>query len=219
MDSSKTRYYIPDWQNNKIYILNDEYQFISQKSIYYPIGIISIGNNMYISGYANVWKTDKDLNVLLQFNKISGYYDIYYNSTNSLMYITAFYSNSIHVFDLNLNLVDTISTPPFNPWSISGLNNRLYAGYNDGSILVIENKQIINNFNGCGGTIAFVTSIIFDQSGYMATSCITGKLYLYDNILSFTGKSISTAINPISNAFDSKGRFVVVSANQISIYY
>ena len=82
--------------------------------------------------------------------------------------------------------------------------------------LVIENQQIINTFDGCD----FVTSIIFDQSGYMATSCYgQRKLYLYDNNLSYTGKSISIDYDALTIAFDSKGRFVVVSSDQISIYY
>jgi hypothetical protein len=55
----------------------------------------------------------------------------------------------------------------------------------------------------------------------MATSCLySGKLYLYDNNLNYTGKSISTPPHPYSISFDSKGRFVVaLSDNGISLYY
>jgi hypothetical protein len=216
MDSTKTRYYISDFWNDKIYILNDEYQYISQKTFYSPAKMITIGENMYIAGDSYVWKTNKDLNVLIQYNRIgSRYIDIYFNSTNSLMYVTAAYNLSIHVFDLNLNLINTISLSN-EPFAITGFNNRMYVGCVSNPTLVIENQQIINTFDGCD----FVTSIIFDQSGYMATSCYgERKLYLYDNNLSYTGKSISIDDGALTIAFDSKGRFVVVSSNQISIYY
>ncbi len=103
MDSTKTRYYISDWTYNKIYILNNEYQYISEKSFNFPKKIISIGNNMYISG-RYIWKTDRDLNVLIQFDGTNSLFmDIYFNSTNTLMYVPSYYLNSIQVFDLNLN--------------------------------------------------------------------------------------------------------------------
>jgi hypothetical protein len=70
----------------------------------------------------------------------------------------------------------------------------MYAACHDGTILVIQNKQIINNYNnGYNGISDYVTSIIFDQSGYMATSCMDShKLYFHKN-LTYTGKSISTS--------------------------
>ena len=68
------------------------------------------------------------------------------------------------------------------------------------SIIVIENKKILNTFNGCNGVLnGGVYSIVFDESGYMATACLDpyrlsnpDKVYLFDNNLSYTGKSIST---------------------------
>ena len=90
-------------------------------------------------------------------------------------------------------------------------------------ILVIENKQIINTLNGCGGISYYipVTSIIFDQSGYMAKGCVNNNniLYLYNNNLSLTGINKSAADFPHSIEFDSKGRFIVLSNSQISLYY
>ncbi len=65
----------------------------------------------------------------------------------------------------------------------------MYVGCSTGgTILVIKNNEIINNFNGCGGASDYVLSIIFDESGYMATSCYSyDKLYLYNKNLNYTG--------------------------------
>jgi hypothetical protein len=137
MNFTKTSYYILNSFDDRIYILNDEYQFLSQISWSVPTKMITIGYSVYIAGYNYIFKTDTDLKVLLQFKDFHygpRYHDRYYNSTNSLMYVTATNFNSIHVFDLNLNLVDTMPISSLNSWSITGFNNRKYVGCNDGTI-------------------------------------------------------------------------------------
>ena len=72
--------------------------------------MITIG---YLADDNNMWKTDEDLNVLIQFNgtEISAsYLDMYWISSNSSIYVASRYLNSIDTFDSNLNLVDTFST-------------------------------------------------------------------------------------------------------------
>jgi hypothetical protein len=147
------------------------------------------------------------------------------------MYVTASQRRKIHVFNLKLNHVDTISTSSYKPSSISGFNNRLYVGCEGISkIVVIENKQIINTFNACGNSSKRLLSLIFDQSGYLATSCLSknnyeardpSQLYLYNKNLSFTGKTISISgpHGSYSFSFDSKGLFVVVFQREIILYY
>jgi len=104
-------------RKQKVYILNDEYQYINEKSFNYPSKMITIGNYTYIAGGSNLLRTDKDLNVLNYacggdlYTFSTFYYDMYYNSTNNLIYVTAADSNSIQVFDLGLNVFDLIPTP------------------------------------------------------------------------------------------------------------
>ena len=86
-------------------------------------------------------------------------------------------------------------------------------------ILVYENEILIHQFNGCDGNSDDVNSILFDPSGYMATACDpTNKLYLFSPDGSFTGKSITAPSHPLYIGFDSKGRFILISQKQISIY-
>ena len=76
---------------------------------------------------------------------------------------------------------------------------------------VYQNEEIINEFNGCDGHNVSLNSILFDANGYMATtSChsLTNKLYIFSPNGSY----------PYYIGFHSKGRFIQISSQQISIY-
>ena len=117
-------------------------------------------------------------------------------------------------------MIRRISTLPHTPWSITESSNKLYVGAKGGIILVYENEILINQFNGCEENSVWLYSILFDQNGNMATACSspTYKLYLFSPNGSFTGKSITTTDRPQYIGFDSKGRFILNSDKQISIY-
>ena len=76
----------------------------------------------------------------------------------------------------------SFSTEPHQPWSITESSNQLDVGTGEGIILVYQNEEIINQFNGCDGNSVELNSILFDPNGYMAITCSsysTNKLYLY----------------------------------------
>jgi hypothetical protein len=86
----------------------------------------------------------------------------------------------------------------------------MYIGTTTGTILVmqIEIRKII------------LHSILFDQYGYMASSCnyTMNNLYLLTQDGNYTGISLSTPTFPRYIGFDIKGRFVLISFHQISVY-
>jgi len=187
--------------------------------------MISINNSLYMTGDLNVWKVDQDLNILINyqnptFNSDPWYRGISYNPSNGFIYVVAIRLNEIRVFNLNLTLIRRFSTLPHSPWSITISSNQLYVGTDNGIVLVYQNESLINQLNGCNGNIDYVTSILFDPNGFMATTCSypTNKLYLFSPDGSFTGKSITTPSDPSYIGFDSKGRFIIISGYQISIY-
>ena len=72
-------------------------------------------------------------------------------------------------------------------------------------IVVYQNEIIINQFNGCNGDSAYLNSILFDQTGYLATIYVnSNKLYLFSPNGSFTGKSLTTPDFPYYIGFDLK---------------
>lgn len=184
--------------------------------------MISVGNNFYLTGYDNIWKTNEQFNVLIH-NKSNvynspGYWGLYYNSTNDLIYVAALDKKEIHVLNLDLTLNDTFSTAPYLPWSINEYNNQLYVGTEsgNGAILVIVNKQIIKQFNACNGKSATVYSILFDQFDNLATVCSDSQINLYNINGDYLNKYIS--IYPYYISFDSKSRLVAVAESEITIF-
>ena len=213
-------YYVMDYNANTVYTFNDNWSFVSSKTFPLPAYMITVENSIYMSGNLHLWKLDKDLNVLIQYNATgTGYRSLYLNSTNKFLYVTPHYLTEIHVFDLNLTLNHSFSILPYLPYSITGYNNQLYVGTRNGTVLVFRNETIVNQFNVCGGNYVQLSSILFDEFGYIATSCeIDNKLYLNFANGTYTGKTMVTPNNPYYSGFDSKGHFVQISTKQIIIY-
>jgi hypothetical protein len=215
-------YYVVDYLGHKIFTLNDNWEYISSiTSFTAPTCMIVVNDTIYISGDANVWKTDINLNVIHQCNYTGTPLNrgIYTDSVYSLVYVSAFQFKRIDIFDLDLNLNDSISLS-VNPWAITIYNNQLIVGTSAGTILTIVNKTIINSIYGCNGNSAGITSIVFNEYGFVTTSCDNpvNQVFLYYSNGSFIGKSISTPYRPFVIGFDSKNRFYILSMNQISLY-
>ena len=51
-----------------------------------------------MTGWSNVWKLDKDLNILVNYVADGGYTGISNNLSNGLIYVAAFNLNEIQVF-------------------------------------------------------------------------------------------------------------------------
>jgi hypothetical protein len=220
--SNPIQYYVTHYSQGKIFVFDENWNYVSNKSSFLNVNyMIPVGNYFYISGRYNIWKTDKQLNVLFQYNSNGStphYVGLYHNSTNNLIYVAPGRFQMIHVFNFNLTLNDSISITPYQPWSINENNNELYVGTNNGTILVIVNKQIIKQFNGCNQQSCRLSSILFDSLNNMAISCANYQLYLYNTSGNYLNKSILTVSYPYYIGLDSKSRLVVVTSTQISLY-
>ena len=69
-----TYYYVMDYDASEVFILNDEWKFVSFKTFSGPANMISIGNSLYMTGSYNVWKVDQDLNILIEYNPNEKYF-------------------------------------------------------------------------------------------------------------------------------------------------
>ena len=65
--SGTVYYYVMDSGADKVFSLNDEWKFISLKVFTEPMYMINFGNNLYMTGFYNVWKLDQDLNILINY--------------------------------------------------------------------------------------------------------------------------------------------------------
>jgi DNA-binding beta-propeller fold protein YncE len=214
--------YVYDTNGRLIYIFDRNWNYLDfdifEDDFEY---IYTINDNIFIINNETIYKTNENFEWLNYYTEPEGgrnwHRGIYYNSSNNQIYVTANIRQEIKVFDLDLNLMDTIDISPNIPWQISGYNNQLYVGTINGKIVVIQNKVIIKTFNGCGGHSTVLTSIMVDLFGYMATVC-NNRIFLFDSDQIDTGKRILTPEDPKNIGYDSKGQFIIVTDNQISIF-
>jgi hypothetical protein len=179
---------------------------------------IEIENEIYLTGDHAVYKTDKSLNIINAFyNNGSEYRGIYYNKTSDLIYVadfTIFYC--ISVFNRNLTLIESINIGN-KPYGLADYDDKLFVGTMNGTILVIQNKIVINTYS----TICnYITSLLVDNDGYIIIACVSPQsAYIYHTNGTNTGKKITTYGNPQFINFDSKGRLIISSTGQFNIYY
>ena len=213
-----TSYYVTDYWGHNIILLNYNYDHVTNKTFIHPAYMLTINSNLYITGYSNIWKTDKYLNVLIAHNESgAGYRGIYFNCSENLIYAASRFYTYFQVFNTNLTLNYTVNVSSYYQYSFSEYNNELYIGTTNNTVLVVVNKVIIRSFNGCSASP--LNSIVSDNFGFMAISCETiSKIDFYHSNGTYTGNSLTTSSNPMYVGFDSKGRFVLISQNQISIY-
>ena len=94
----------------------------------------------------------------------------------------------------------------------------MYIGTTSGTVLSIENEITVDRFKGCGGINVVLTSILFDEYGYIVTTCYNRRLYLLFQNGTSTGKTITALVNPQFIGIDSNGYFILISQKQIKIY-
>jgi hypothetical protein len=191
-------YYVADFSGNTIYILNDEWKYLTSKSFPNPAYMVTIDNNLYIICNSYLYKTDKYLNKLDTYQPSSSpsYRGIYYNSTSQLIYTVGEGSKTIEIFNLNLSIYQIISVSSYTPRSIIEYDNELYVGTSDGSILLIVNQAVIRSFNGCGGNSDYITSLLFDQNGILSTLCDRHNIYSYNQNGTLLRTGFVTASSP-----------------------
>ena len=181
--------------------------------------MITVNKSLYITGNNNIWKTDKYLNIIQQYsgNQCTFFEGIVYSQANQSIYVASF-NHEICVFSLDLIYINSISfSSSITIWAITAFNNQLYVGTKSGSILVIENYNIVQTITVCSGN-TYIDSFDMDQYGYMAITCYTDNaMYLYFANGTSASKTFPVAL-PEFSGFDSKGRYVVLSKASIFIY-
>ncbi len=220
--SNPIQFYITNYVESKIFIFDEDWNYASNKPFKKVNYMISIENFFWITGDVNIWKTDEELNILIQYNSTGynfGYSGLYFNSKSNLIYVVSYSLNLIKEFNLNVTVNNISIETPYYPWSINGYNNQLYVSTESGMIFVIVDKQIMRNFNGCNGKNFQIYSLLFDEYDNMATACDNFQLYLYNRNGDYLNKTIQTVDYPCFIGFDFKSRLVVVGDNQISLYY
>jgi hypothetical protein len=72
-----------NYLKNTIYAFDEEWNYVSENSFTYPLLMISVGNSFYITSLYNIWKTNQQLNLLIDYTDSTGFprhcCGLYYN--------------------------------------------------------------------------------------------------------------------------------------------
>jgi hypothetical protein len=217
-DTDNTTYYVFDHLNQKVVMFNKYWEYQSALQIASFAYAISIDKELYILGNGIIHKRDKHLNLINVFNNAAvNYRGIYYNKSSDLIYIGTEASKSINIFNRNLTLLGNINTPGYTPYAFAEYNNEIFAGTKESIVLVFKNNVMIRSFNTVCGLIS---SIFIDSYGFiLLLGFNSGYVYLYHTNGTYIIQGISTSISPFFMNFDSKGRLIITSNNDIKIYY
>ena len=213
-------YYVLDNGGNKIHMFNDSWAYVGNASLDSPSYMVTIGNYLFITSDSNIYKTDSRLNVLDKYSGATNnpsYRGIYFNCTESIIYVASVNRHTIYAFNLNLTLNYSINTSNHHPYSISQKNGILYVGtYYHGNLLVIVNRTVISSFNSlCSSAL---TSIRFDSFGYMTTLCTNSQMLLYFTNRTYIKTYQSIPINSTFIGFDSKRFVFILSQSEVNFY-
>jgi hypothetical protein len=225
IDDANETYYVLDELNTThsnfvLYNRNWIYLTYITMPIIMPFSIISINNELFITGAHGIYKTDKSFNLVETYIRLYAYYSsIYHNSTSDILYVASQGSNRIDLFYRNLSFISSISLTN-SPCAITENNGKLYVGLNSGTIPVLENNLFVKTITTlCTATI---TSIIIDTNELMGVLCFSksnSMLYLYSTNGSYTGKNMTTASSPRFMSFDLNGHFIIAEYYQIKLYF
>ena len=99
---SNSYYYDSDASLSSIFILNENWSYVSSKTFSLPMYLTTIGSSLFATEGGNIWKLDQNLNVLIQYTASGtapSYAGIYYSSSNDFIYVVPAALTKIHVFD------------------------------------------------------------------------------------------------------------------------
>ncbi len=219
VDNNVTSYYAVDFNADSIVRFNENWEYLSNKTFVKGCFIKLVENEFFISAGSGIIKTDKDLNIIKTFSSGIAYRGLYYNETSKKFFVVGWGAYKIEIFDLNLTLLDSISTGSNDPFGLNGYKNELFVGTMTGNILVIQNKTITKVYNTLCSSDR-INSFLFDNNGYMSIQCFIGTAsHIYHINGSYMNISLSTATLNFGMKIDSKGRLILTSATELNIFY
>jgi hypothetical protein len=194
-----------------------EYLGIAPTTITWPVFIKTIDNDIYVAADNNVFKTDKNLTVVNSINFHANHFrGIYHDQSTDSIYVAAYNSELIFIFNRDLALLQTLSTSGNRPLALAGYQNKIYVGTMNHTILVLQNNIIASSLNT---VCEIISSLLIDDYGTMLVLCRSPiMLYFYNVNGTMIGSSPVSGDVTYMN-FDSKGRFIINSFYQFNIYY
>jgi hypothetical protein len=216
-------YFVANYNEDSIMVFDKNWYFVGEVfGFYKPCYIIAVEDYLLITGDKYVWKTDMNLNYLIQYTSndaILKFRGLYHYSQDNSLYIVSYVMKNIQIFDLDLGMSGGyISVSPYKPWSINGIDDKIYVGTSVGVLLLVDQAGIAYIFNACDGQMVLILSILIDKFDHMTTSCQNNHLYLYDMNGNYLFQNMLLDSSGYDIGYDSLSRFVIVEEDGIYLY-
>lgn len=219
-------YYIAS--NKRLIVFDTNWQYRFDIVIGETFSMVFVDNHVYFGGlnkvrkysvYSTSWSIqDQPIISSASFMNVA-FSDIDYDEIAEQLITIDKSAKIVYRFGKNLSLIDSLVLTQ-RPYCLKVNNNKIFIGTYSNSILIIDNKSIINTYSGIGVIKSnYITSIAFDKNGYLLASCDDDKaLLLYDKNMIKVNYMIKINLVAYSIHIDSKGRLIVI-AGDIMIYY
>jgi hypothetical protein len=144
-------YYVTDKTGIFIYDEDWNFKFNINLSLSNFSNIKQINNELFISNFERLIKTDLNINIIKETTRSSYFYPrgiTHDNSCNDwilhAIWSNFSSSNKIDVYNRNLTLVDSIPLAlTYKPYSVFYYENKIFVGtLTNGNVVVIQNKSI-----------------------------------------------------------------------------
>ena len=183
--------------------------------------MIVVNNQFYFSCQSTYGLMSTTLNLtLLQSygSQIGSYSALVYDLNNQIIYAANYNASSLDTFDINFNLLNTISLPN-RPYAVNYYASRIcVCYYNNANIAVIENGIVINTFTTqCP---QFVGTLSVDTLGQILVPCQnTTTTYLYNKNVTYMNLYIKAGSINYWAGYDARYRLAITAINRIWVYY
>jgi len=87
-------------------------------------------------------------------------------------HIFLLYKRFMYSIKISLLIIHFQYQHSFLPHANTEFDNQMYEGTKYGTVLLVKNEKLLNQFSGCGENSVLMSSIIFDEYGYMAIKSI-----------------------------------------------
>jgi hypothetical protein len=217
-------FYILNYNPSIIAKYDMNWNFINfTKLVTSPKNILIIDSNntkrLFVTQTNGLCEIDENLNKVNSVALIGSNEGLYFNSSNSLLYVSTSSLNIIYVFSLNLTLIRKISVSLPN-YSIFAFNRLMFVSTITSDIMVLQNEKIIYTF----ATSCFsIKTLMIDKFGIIALNCYIS--YAINNITfyylngSFTGETFRIPVAfPNNFGFDHNGNLILTSSSGIFVF-
>jgi hypothetical protein len=237
INNNGSQYYVSDYQNNTIVVLNSTLNYVASKKFKKPSALMnncerilfqSLRDNQFednltniSTNYTSLLQTTiglRKLNEILLYTidnttnqTVELQYGAYFFDWQNTKFYFATPNNTITITSYDLGFRNSIDVYPYNVTSFASFDDKIYASTDDDKFLVLFNNTITNVTNSTCANEGRIRKFSIDSSGYIIFPCYSNQTVA---IINQSGTEIrprinTPGLNPHGVLLDSGGKLFV----------